>query len=157
MEARPARDPRVTVELATVTCGRCGHDRNDHPDEAAGAIAKNLHVGAAVVLPHLQMWWAETPKWAGDRPAWKSGAALEDIALAERALHVLAQGRLPRDGGSSTKLHDQSRVTVEMAARGLGPAGSVHVPPQVWEQWADPDFGGAGARVGALPPGWQPC
>ena len=55
-------------------------------------------------------------------------------------------------GGSSTTLHDHSRVTVETAARGPGPASSVHAPREVWEQWADPDFGGRGARVGALPP-----
>ena len=133
MGARAARDPKVPVKLATATFGRCGHDWNDHLDEAAGAIAKNPHVGADVVLLHLQMSWAKTLKWAGDRPAWKSGAALEDIALAEQAHHVLSQGQLPLYGGSSTKLHDQSRVNVEMAARGLGPADSVHVPPEVYE------------------------
>ena len=101
---------------------------------------------------HMQLWWAEALKWAGDRPVWKAGAALEDVALAEQALHILAQGQLPLDGGSSTKLHDQSKVTVELAARGLGPAGSVPVPLEVWDEWADPIFGAAGMRVGALPP-----
>ena len=41
---------------------------------------------------------------------------------------------------------------MELAAHGLGPAGFVPVPPDVWDEWADPDFGGARLRVGALPP-----
>ena len=87
-----------------------------------------------------------------DRPAWKERAAAADLALAEEALHLLAGGEIPLDGGSSTRLNDQSRVTVELAARGLGDAGRVHVPPHVWKDWADPEFGRAGGRVHPLPP-----
>ena len=147
-----AHNPQVEVRLATARCVQCGLDWNDHLDEAAERIAKALRADMGVAQDHLQLWWAEALKWAGDRPIWKAGVALEDVALAEQALHILAQGQLPLDGGSSTKLHDQSKVTVELAARGLGPAGSMPVPPEVWDEWADPDFGGAGMRVGALPP-----
>ena len=87
-----------------------------------------------------------------DRPAWKERAAAAEVALAEEALHLLAGGEIPLDGGSSTRLNDQSRVTVELAARGLGDAGRVPVPTHVREDWADPEFGKAGGRVNLLPP-----
>ena len=146
----------MEVRLATATCVQCGLDWNDHLDEAAEHIAKALRADMGAARDHLQLWWAEALKWAGNRPIWKAGAALEDVALAEQALHILAQGQLPLDGGSSKKLHNQSKVTVELAARGLGPAGSAPVPPDVWDEWAEPDFGGAGMRVGALPPSGCP-
>ena len=41
---------------------------------------------------------------------------------------------------------------MELAARDLGPVGCVPVPPEVWDESADPEFGGAGMRVGALLP-----
>ena len=31
-------------------------------------------------------------------------------------------------------------VTVDMAAKGLGDVGSVSVPPELWDMWADPHF-----------------
>ena len=152
-----ARDPPVEVRLATATCVQCRYDRNDHLEEAVGHIAKTVRVDVGAAREIIcSLWWAEALKWAGDRALWKAGAALEDIALAEQALHILAQRQPPLDGGSSTKLHDQSKVTVELAARGLGPAGSVLVPADVWGSWADPDFGGAGVQVGALPPSQCP-
>ena len=83
---------------------------------------------------------------------WKERAAAAHLALAEEALHLLAGGEIPLDGGSSTRLNDQSRVTVELAARGLGDAGRVPVPMRVWEDQADPEFGTAGGRVHPLPP-----
>ena len=131
-----AHDPRVEVRLATARCVQCGLDWNDHLDEAAEHIAKALRADVGAARDHLQLWWAEALKCTGDRPVWKAGAALEDVALAEQTLHILAQGQLPLDGGSSTKLHDQSKVTVELAARALGPAGYVPVPPDPAAAWA---------------------
>ena len=96
-------------------------------------------------------WWAESIKWAVDRPVWKEEAAAADLTLAEEALYLLAGGEIPLDGGSSTRLNDQSRVTVELAARGSSDAGRVSVPTHVWEDWAGPEFGRAGGRVHPLP------
>ena len=84
-----------------------------------------------------------------------------DLALAEEALHLLAGGEIPLDGGSSTRLNDQSRVTLELAARGLGDAGRVSVPTHVWGDSADPEFGraGGGVSIPSPPPvahGWRP-
>ena len=115
-------------------------------------MGRSLKAPADSVLSLLQAWWAESIKWAVDRPVWKEQAAAADLALAEEALHLLAGGEIPLDGGSSTRLNDQSRVTVELAARGLGDAGRVSVPTHVWEDWADPEFGRAGGRVHPLPP-----
>ena len=115
-------------------------------------MGRSLKAPADSVLSLLQAWWAESIKWAVDRPVWKERAAAADLALAEEALHLLAGGEIPLDGGSSTRLNDQSRVTVELAARGLGDAGRVPVPTHVWEDWAHPEFGRAGGRVHPLPP-----
>ena len=143
---------RLGMQLAVARCARCGLDWNDHLEAAARHMGRSLRAPADNVLSLLQAWWAESIKWAVDRPAWKERAAAADLALAEEALHLLAGGEIPLDGGSSTRLNDQSRVTVELAARGLGDTGRVHVPPHVWKDWADPEFGRAGGRVHPLPP-----
>ena len=147
---------RLGMQLAAARCARCGLDWNDHLEAAARHMGRSLRAPADDVLSLLQAWWAEFIKWAVDRPAWKERAAAADLALAEEALHLLAGGEIPLDGGSSTRLNDQSRVTVELAARGLGDAGRVHVPPHVWKDWADPEFGRAGGRVHPLPPSCCP-
>ena len=143
---------RLEMQLAVARCARCGLDWNDHLEAAARHMGRSLKAPADSVLSLLQAWWAESIKWAVDRPVWKEQAAAADLALAEEALHLLAGGEIPLDGGSSTRLNDQSRVTVELAARGLGDAGRVSVPTHVWEDWADPEFGRAGGRVHPFPP-----
>ena len=140
------------MQLAVARCARCGLDWNDHLEAAARHMGRSLKAPAHSVLSLLQAWWAESIKWAVDRPVWKEQAAAADLALAEEALHLLAGGEIPLDGGSSTRLNDQSRVTVELAARGLGDAGRVSVPTHAWEDWVDPEFGRAGGRVHPLPP-----
>ena len=55
----------------------------DHLDEAAGYITKTLGVDMGAAWDHLQLWWAEAPKWASDRPLRKAGAALEDVASSQ--------------------------------------------------------------------------
>ena len=140
------------MQLAVARCARCGLEWNDHVETAAHHMGRSLKVPAYDAQSLLEAWWAKSIKWAVDRPAWKERAAAADLALAEEALHILAGGEIPLDGGSSTRLNDQSRVTVELAARGLGEAGRVPVPPHVWGDWADPEFGKAGGRVNPLPP-----
>ena len=143
---------RLEMQPAVARCARCGLDWNDHLEAAARHMGRSLKAPAGSVLSLLQAWWAESIKWAVDRLVWKEQAAAADLAPAEEALHLLAGGEIPLDGGSSTRLKDQSRVTVELAARGLGDAGRVSVPTHVWEDWADPEFGKAGGRVHPLPP-----
>ena len=62
---------------------------------------------------------------------WTAQTATRDLALAEGALHILAGGEIPLDGGSSTYLNDHSRVNVELAARGPGDIGRVPMPLRV--------------------------
>ena len=71
----------------------------------------------------LRMWWAEAHRWALDRPA----VSPDDEALLHDTLHHLATHG-PPDEASSPQLGDGDAVTIELARRGLGPAGSVQVP-----------------------------
>ena len=80
----------MEVRLATARCVQCGLDWNDHLDEAAEHIAKALQADMGAARDQLQLCWAEALKWAGDRPLWKAGAALEDVVFAEQVLHILA-------------------------------------------------------------------
>ena len=140
------------MQLAVARCARCGLDWKDHLEAAARHMGRSLKAPVDGVLSLLHAWWAESIKWAVDRPAWEERAAAADLAPAEEALHLLAGGEIPLDGGSSTRLNGQSRVTMELAAGGLGDAGRVSVPTHIWGDWADPEFGRAGGRVHPLPP-----
>ena len=46
---------------------------------------------------------------------------------------------------TALELPGPQAVTVEMAARVLGPAGVVNAPLALWAQWANPMFSRAGA------------
>ena len=48
---------------------------------------------------------------------------------------------------TALELPGPQAVTVEMAARVLGPAGVVNVPLALWAQWANPMFSRAGTRT----------
>ena len=94
----------------------------------------------------LRMWWAEAHRWALDRPA----VSPDDEALLHDTLHHLATHG-PPDEASSPQLGDGDAVTIELAGRGLGPAGSVQVPDDFWAQWADPHFQRAGEAAPTAP------
>ena len=132
------------MRMAVVWCTRCSLDWNNHLESTAGSIGCSLGVPASKDQPLLGGWWVETLKWAIDRPAWKAGVAAQDVTLVEDALHTLAGGEIPLDGGSSAKLHHQLKVTVELAVRGLRLAGRVLMRPRVWGDSVDPQFGRAG-------------
>ena len=48
-------------------------------------------------------------------------------------------------------LGESRKVSMELAAKGLGDAGSVQVPIAPWEQWADPCLEGAGRSAPTQP------
>ena len=90
----------------------------------------------------LRMWWVESHCWALDGPK----VSPEDKALLHDKLHHLATHG-PPDEASSPQLGDGYVVTIELAGRRLGPAGSVQVPDNLWAQWADPHFQQAGEEA----------
>ena len=92
------------------------------------------------------MWWAEAHRWALDRPA----VSPDDEALLQDTPHHLATHGAP-DEASSPQLGDGDAVTIELAGQGLGPAGSVQVPDDLWPQWADPLFQRAGEAAPTAP------
>ena len=151
---------RLEMQLAVARCARCGLDWNDHVETAAHHMGRSLKAPADDVLSLFQAWWAESIKWAVVRPAWKERAAAADLALAEEALHLLVGGEIPLDGGSSTRLNDQSRVTVELAARGLGDAGVCRYRRTSGRTGLTPCLAGRGGVSIPCPPpaahGWRP-
>ena len=69
-----------------------------------------------------------------------------DEALLHDMLHHLATHGPPNEA-SSPELGDGDAFTIELAGRGLGPAGSVQVPDDLWVPWADPRFERAGEEA----------
>ena len=72
------------------------------------------------------------------------------MKLLHEALHVLAVAGPPEDA-SSLIVGESRCVTLELAARGLGPAGSVQVLPHLLGQWADPCFDWVGRHAPTQP------
>ena len=60
----------------------------------------------------------------------------------------------PPDEASSLQLRDGDAVNIELAGRGMSPAGSVYVPDDLRAQWTYPHFQQAGetAGTGVVPP-----
>ena len=100
-----------------------------------------------IPVPHvtalLHVWWSECLKWVTDRPALQHDLMSRDLNLVQFVLHHLAVSG-PLDGSISTVLGPSEAVTVETAQKGVGPAESVHVPPDLWDLWGDPNFLQAG-------------
>ena len=106
---------------------RCGKQVNEHLLDAAVLTAIKGSVDHRQADTLLRMWWAEAQRWTLDRPA----VSPDDEALLHDTLHHLATHG-PPDEASSTQLGDGDAVTIELAGRGLGPAGSVQVPDVLW-------------------------
>ena len=93
--------------------------------------------------------WRTALVWIWDK-AQQPKTKRASLQLVHRVLHELAvQG--PPQGASSPVLGESRKVTVELAAKGLGPARSIQVPPSLWEQWADPCFDWAGRHARTQP------
>ena len=93
----------------------------------------------------LRMWWAES-----HRVAHSPTVSPDEEALLHDTLHHVATHG-PPDKASSPQLGDGDVVTIELAGRGLGPAGSVQVLDDLLAQWADPHFHRAGAAASTSP------
>ena len=120
-------------------CQKCGKPISEHILDAAVSTAIKASVDHHRADILLRMWWAESHRWALDWPK----VSTDDEALLHDMLHHLAMHG-PPDKASSPQLGDGDAVTIELAGRGLGLAGSVQVPDNLWAQWADPHFRQAG-------------
>ena len=116
-----------------------------HMRATADKISSRLRVHKQRVQKPLQLWWQTTLLWAWDRPL-PPTAKRADLQLLHEVLHELAIAG-PPENASSLVLGEGRKVTMELAARGLGPVGSVQVPPHLWGQWADPCFDWAGRNA----------
>ena len=99
----------------------------------------------------LHLWWSEVTKWVCDRHGFVDSHIDRDVSLAESVLHHLATSR-PPDSASSPHLGSKDDVTLETTAKGIGPTGSVHIRPDLWDTWADPLFEAAGHHAPSQPP-----
>ena len=97
----------------------------------------------------LRLWWHTALLWIWDRPL-APEVKREDLQLLHEVLHELAVNGPPEDA-SSPVLPKGRKVSVQLAAKGLGNAGSIQVPPALWEQWADPCFEWAGRSAPTQP------
>ena len=142
----PQEQARGSWSPPLSACQRCGKQVSEHLLDAAVLTAIKGSVDHRRADSLLRMWWAEAHRWALDRPT----VSPDDEALLHNTLHHLATHG-PPDEASSPQLGDGDAVTIELAGRGLGPAGSVQVPDDLWPQWADPHFQRAGEAAPTAP------
>ena len=113
---------KSSAALRGTACGRCGKPISEHILDAVVPTAVKALVDHRRADSPLRMWWAESHRWALDRPKVNS----DDEALLHDTLHHLSTHGPPEET-SSPQLWDGDAVTIELAGRGLGPAGSVQV------------------------------
>ena len=142
----PQEQARGSWSPPLSACQRCGKQVSEHLLDAAVLTAIKGSVDHRRADSMLRMWWAEAHRWALDRPA----VSPDDEALLHDTLHHLATHG-PPDEASSPQLGDGDAVTIELAGRGLGPAGSVQFPDDLWARWADPHFQRAGEAAPTAP------
>ena len=130
-------------------CGKCGDALLVHMRAAADKISSRVRVHRRRVQELLQLCWQTALLWAWDRPL-PPTVKRADLQLMHEVVHELAIAGPPEDA-SSLVLGEGRKVTMELAARGLGPVGSVQVPPHLWGQWADPCFDWAGRNAPSQP------
>ena len=82
------------------------------------------------------MWWAKSHRWALDR----AQVSPDNEPLLHDALHHFSiwQRMAHFTKHRLTQLRDGEVVTIELAGRGPGPAGSVQVPDNLLAQLTDP-------------------
>ena len=105
-------------------------------------MASRYRVATARVSGLLVQWWEKSVLWAwhNTRPVERK---MRDRNLAIEALHVLTTNG-PPDEASSPTVWASAQVSLETAAKGVGPAGWVEVPQHMWDTWANPHFDQAG-------------
>ena len=90
-------------------------------------------------------------QWVCDRPHFPDSHIDRDLSLAESVLHQSATSGPPYSA-SSSHLGSKDDVTLVTAAKGIGPAGSVHGAPDLWDTWADSLFEAARHNAPSRPP-----
>ena len=127
--------PEVSPPGEPTICGKCGDALLAHLRAAAGKISSWLRVHERALMDVLRLWWHTVLLWIRDRPH-ELEVKKADLQLLHELLHEPALHGPPEDAVSPV-LGESRKVTVRLAAKGLGPAGSLQVPANLWEQWAD--------------------
>ena len=130
--------PEVSPPGEPTACRKCGDALLAHMRAAAGKLSSRLRVHERKVMDLLRLWWHTALLWIWDKPL-APEVKRADLQLLHEVLHELAVHGPPEDA-SSPVLGEGRKVSVQLAAKGLGNAGSMQVPPTLWEQCADPCF-----------------
>ena len=125
--------------VRTEHCDQCGESWNNHLLSASSKMSSLWKVPTPRVTALLHVWWSASLKWVTDRPNSQHALISRDLNLVQSVLHYLAVSG-PPDGSSSPVLGSSEAVTLETAQKGVGSAGSVHVPPDLWDLWGNPNF-----------------
>ena len=129
--------------------GKCGDAVPSHMRAAAGKLSSRLRVHESKVMDLLQLWWHTALLWIWDRTL-APEVKRADLQLPHEVLHELAVNG-PLEDAISPLPGEGRKVSGQLAAKGLGNAGSVQVPPALWERWADPCFEWAGRSAPTEP------
>ena len=126
-ERAASRSRALRVPTHPERCAQYDAEWATHLDQAAHLFSCHKRVPYSETRDLLHLWWSEVTEWVCDRPDFLSSHINRDLSLAELVLHHLATSG-PPDSMSSPHLGSKDDVTLETAAKGIGPAGSVHVP-----------------------------
>ena len=147
----PAALAALRVPTRPEKCAQCSAEWAAHLDQAGRLFSSHKRVPYVETCHLLHLWWSEVTRWVCDRPSFLNSHIDHDLSLAESFLHHLATLG-PPDSASSPHLGSKDDVTLETAAKGIGPVGSVHVSPDLWDTWADPLFEATGHHAPSQPP-----
>ena len=130
--------PEMSPPEEPTACGKCERALLAHMWAAAGKLSSQLRVHECRGMDLLRLWWHTALLWIKERPL-APEMKRADLQLLHEVLHEMVVNGPPEDA-SSPVLGEGRKVSVQLAAKGVGNLGSVQVAPTVWEQWADPSF-----------------
>jgi hypothetical protein len=122
------------VELCNLPCPACSLPTRFHLRGATMRLAHRLHSPTRVTLPLLREWLSCTAGWMRSPADGTHDDDLSHLLTVLHLLHIEALS-LPDHQSSDTSpgpnfSHDP--VPLSLASRGLGPVGSVAIPPDIW-------------------------
>ena len=136
--------PQMSPPGEPIACGKFRDALLAHMRAAEGKISSRIREHERGVMDLLRLRWHTALLWIWDMPL-APEVKKADLQVLHEVLHELAVNGPPEDA-STPVLGEGRKVSVQLAAKGPGSAGSVQVPPTLWEQWADPCFEWAGCK-----------
>ena len=131
-------------------CTDCDESALHHWKTAAKKLAEKLKVREKTVRDLLRDYMLTTlSRWSHDaeKPREHLARAMHKLATnAEHASHVSPTDLSPKENTTGSRV----TVPVEVAAKGLGPTGSINMPTHIWDNMSLANF--RWATLGPPPP-----